>query len=225
MISAVVFDMDGLLIDSEPFWRQSEQEIFASVGLHLTWEDCGSTMGQRIDEVVRHWSALRPWKATPITEDEVQHLAKTIVERVISLVVSEGQAMTGCYEILEFFQRRGIRLGLASSSLFILIDAVLERLGLRKYFTVVHSAELEPRGKPAPDVYLSACRKLGVDPKNALAFEDSPGGIISAKAAGMKCIAVPEMELPVEVAQIADHILPNLAAFDEGLWQQLQRRV
>ena len=215
-IEAVIFDMDGLLIDSEPFWQRAEQEVFSQVGLHLTSAECLQTKGLRIDEVVEYWFQRRPWTPKPN-----ETLADDIVARVKELVVDSGIPKPGAIQALEFVASKNLPRGLASGSMFALIEAVLKRLGLENYFDVVHSAEMESRGKPAPDVYLTACRKLGVSPAHTLTFEDSPNGIRAAKAAGMICVAVPEEEISGELRGLSDLVLDSLEEFGENEWRQL----
>lgn len=186
-IRAIVFDMDGVLVDSEPLWHTAEIELFGAVGVPLTVADCLQTTGLRIDEVVRRRHAERPW-TTPSCDD----LARSIVARVVALVGARGTPMAGAVEAVRFARARVDQLALASSSPRALIDAVLARLGVRDAFDVVHSAEGEAHGKPAPDVYLTTARMLGVDPAACAAIEDSANGLRAALAAGMRAIAVPD---------------------------------
>lgn len=154
---AAVFDMDGLLIDSEPFWWEAEQAVFAEVGVRLTDADCVQTMGLRVDEVVAHWAARRSWQGVPL-----ERVAERIVQRVIEFVRTRGKEMAGAGRALSLCEGLGLRLGLASSSSPEIIYAGLDRLGFAGRFEVVRSAAHEARGKPHPDVYLSACAGLGI---------------------------------------------------------------
>lgn len=189
MIKAAIFDMDGLLINSEPFWQQAEITIFKKVNIHLTKEMCIQTMGLRIDEVVAHWHSLFPW--TNISQEELQ---KEIIDAVIDQVQSNGQAMDGVHEILELLKGQNLKIALASSSFLRIIKAVIEKLKLSNYFSVVHSAEFEDYGKPHPAIYLNTAKQLGIPPTQCMAFEDSFNGLIAARAARMKAVAVPEQE-------------------------------
>ena len=110
MIRAVIFDMDGVLIDSEPFWRESEIEVFGRVGLHLTEAACRETMGLRIDEAVDYWHRRHPWEGATTAE-----VAERIVCGLIELIGARGEPMPGALRALEFFRGRGARLALASS--------------------------------------------------------------------------------------------------------------
>jgi HAD superfamily hydrolase (TIGR01509 family) len=212
-LQAAIFDMDGILIDSEPFWRASEIEVFGRYGLILTEADCMQTTGMRIGEVTQFWFARRPWDGPG-----PEILSEEILAGVIRRVRERGAAMPGVRAAIRLFQSRGLRLALASSSALSLIDAVLDRLDLRRTFEAVCSAEGETRGKPHPDVYLSAAARLGVPPRRCLAVEDSIAGVTSAKAAGMRCIAVPLPELRGDPGyRKADITLESLSQFDKAI--------
>ena len=185
---AVIFDMDGLMIDSEPLWHVAEQAVFGAAGVELSTEDCNDTTGLRIDEVVAFHAARKPWGDTP-TQAEV---ARGIVDKMVELVKTEGKPMAGLEDALSFFEGKGLPLAVASSSHMVLLEAALEGLGLVGRFKHVISAEHEPYGKPHPGVYITAAKALGVPPENCLALEDSLNGTLAAKAAKMVCISVPE---------------------------------
>lgn len=186
-VQAVVFDLDGVLVDSEPLWHIAELEVFRSVGVPLTPADCLETTGMRVDAVVRHWHQRFPWRAPGL--DEVQ---ARVVQRVAALITERAEPMTFALEALTDVRRRGLRLGLASSSPMVIIEAALARLGVAPLFGCVRSAEHLARGKPDPEVYLLACADLGVAPRHAVAVEDSQSGILAARAAGMSVVAVPD---------------------------------
>jgi mannitol-1-/sugar-/sorbitol-6-/2-deoxyglucose-6-phosphatase len=186
VLRAVVFDMDGLLVDSEPLWVRAEIEIFGEVGLILGEEDCAKTKGLRVDDVIAYWHARRPWDRRPPAEVEAR-----LVMRVAELVRAEGRALPGVANAIDVARADGRLLALASSSPSLIIHAVLERLGLAGVFPIVQSAETEPLGKPHPGVFLRTAERLGVSPVECVVLEDSLTGIISAKAARMACIAVP----------------------------------
>ena len=212
---AAIFDLDGLLIDSEPLWRRAEMEVFATVGVALAEDECHLTTGLRTDQVVAYWQQRRPW-------DTNQHPAAEVTERinrrVIDLIGERGEAKQGVGHALEFMRSRGLRLALASSSAMAVIEAAIGKLGLEPWFEVVHSADFEPRSKPAPDVYLGAARRLGVDPHRCIALEDSLPGVEAAKAAGMACIWLPENK---GLASSADLELSSLEELDERIWPSL----
>lgn len=219
MLEAVIFDMDGLLIDSEPLWRRAEQRIFADLGVHLTDEMCMQTMGVRVDEVVQHWYGLYPWGG-PAPE----RVTAEVVTAVVELVEAEGSPMGGVDAVLDLLSARRLRLAMASSSPTPLIDAVVDRLDIRRRFEVLHSAESEPYGKPHPGVFLTAAQRLGVDPTRCLVLEDSFAGVIAGLAARMKVVAIPA---PGDCDQprfdIAHAKLRSLRDLDEACLERLSR--
>ncbi len=216
-VRAVIFDMDGLLIDTEPIWRRAEMEVFGELGLHLTEEQCLETMGVRVSEVVELWYRRHPWEGP--TRDEV---ARRIEDAVIQYVLAEGVAKPGVYQALETVQRTGLPIAIASSSGVGLIDAVMKRLEIGEYVAVACSGVDEPEGKPHPAVYLTTARRLGVPPGSCVALEDSPNGILSAKAAGMYCIAVPDPYLADDPRMgLADLRLESLEDFTPEMLAQL----
>ena len=187
---ALIFDMDGVLIDSEPLWHEAEIAAAGEAGLELTPEDCLRTTGLRVDKVVASWCEHHP-ELAPRREA----LVASVLDRLVELVIRRGSPKPGVDEVLALAKSRGLRLALASSSPYRVIHAVLDALGLEAAFEVIHSAEEEARGKPDPAVYLTTARKLGIEPERCIAIEDSPNGLLSAKAAGMRCIVVPEAAL------------------------------
>lgn len=212
---AVIFDMDGVLIDSEPLWHQAEIVAFAEVGLSLTPKDCLRTTGLRVDETVGYWCERHPELSR-----HRDRLVASILDRLVDLVERRGVMMPGVEAVLERVRSRGLRMALASLSPYRVIRAVLGALGLE--FEVVHSAEEEERGKPDPAVYLTTVRKLGVAPEACLAIEDSPNGLLSAKAAGMKCIVMPEPALRADPRlAAADALVDRLDEVRPELWERL----
>lgn len=187
---AVIFDMDGVLVDSEPLWRQAERQTFAEVGIELTDADCERTMGMRTDEVIQYWYGRSPWDGPTPAEVEVR-----LEARVAELIAERATAMSGVEQSIAMAQAEGLALGLATSSTPILIEVVLGKLGMTDVFSVTHSAVEEELGKPHPAVFLTTARKLGVEPAECIAIEDSHAGVRSAVAAGMRVIAVPPPHL------------------------------
>lgn len=214
-IEAVVLDMDGLLIDSEPVWREAERAVFKELGVELTEEELLGTTGMTIDAVVPLWRGRRPdrgGEADRLTDAEV---ADRIVDQVANRVRAEGEPMPGVIETVALLRRLELHLAIASSSPSGMIDVVCERLGLGA-IELRCSAMEETRGKPAPDVYLTAARRLGVGPERCLAIEDLPSGVQAAKAAGMRCIAVPDPLLVDDPRyREADLVLAALTELDE----------
>jgi len=215
---AFIFDMDGLLIDSEPFWRRAQQEVFATVEILLSEEDMKTTMGRRIDEVVAHWYAKKPWAGMSQKDIEAK-----IVDRVIELVKTEGKLREGVKNTLDTCKETGRPLAVASSSSSELINVVVDALEIRDYFTELFSAEHESHGKPHPGVFITTAQHLNVPADRCLVFEDSPSGILAAKAAKMTCIAVPDNEhMEHPFVNVADTKLSSLNEFDGDLLKKLQ---
>ncbi len=192
-VEAVIFDMDGVLLDSEPLWRRAEIAAFAAVGVTLTEDDCRRTMGMRIDEVVAHWHRERPWP-----DPDLDAVTAAVLAGVAELVAAEGTPLPGVVEAVALVEALGLARAVASSSPRHLIEVTLDRLGLTGAFPIVHSAEDEAAGKPDPAVYLTTAASLGVAPGACVAIEDSLNGLRSALAAGMAAIAVPETRPPAD---------------------------
>jgi HAD superfamily hydrolase (TIGR01509 family) len=220
-INAVIFDMDGLLIDTEPIWRQAEIEVFGTVGIHLTEEQCLETMGVRVAEVVALWHHRHPWEGPSI-----QEIADRIEDVVVAHVMAEGEAKAGVYSALATVRAAGLPIAIASSSSIRLIEAVVQRLGIADYIDAVCSGDAEPEGKPHPGVYLTTARTMDVAPEACLALEDSPNGVLAAKAAGMTCIAIPDPHLAGDPRMRgADLRLESLQGFTPQLLSSLQHSV
>jgi len=188
--TTILFDMDGVLIDSEPLWRKAEIEIFKKVAIHLTDEDCESTAGLRIDEVVDHWYSKQPWtENVGLKKIDIEN---QIVDQLIEYIVQYGEPMPGVDEALSFIQQQRIPMAIASSSSYRIIEAVTDKLGIKDFFEVIYSAEEEEYGKPHPGIFLSAAKKMGTNPSACIVIEDSFNGIIAALGARMKVVAVPD---------------------------------
>jgi HAD superfamily hydrolase (TIGR01509 family) len=235
LIAAVVLDMDGLLIDTEPIWRTAAREVLANLGIDLTEADLLDTTGVRVDEMTAAFLTRPPAPApapAPVPAPPVPpapsvpldfspaQVADRITDLVVDYVAREAEPMPGVPEAIALFGRLGLRLAIASSSPERLIDAVCARLKLD--IDIRCSALDEPRGKPAPDVYLAAARRLRLTPARCLAVEDSPAGVVAAKEAGMTCVAVPDPLLTGDPRyRRADLVLPSLTELTEPLLRTL----
>lgn len=216
---AVIWDMDGVLIDSEPYWQQAEIDVFATVGLHLDQQQVIQTQGQRLDKAVEYWFERHPWPTPPTVEE----ITLQILDHVMQTVAEKGVAKAGVLAVLALLRAQGVRMAIASSSHLRLIEAVVERLRIGAYFEQLYSAEFEPYGKPHPGVYITTAQKIGVAPQRCLVIEDSMRGILAAKAAEMTCVAVPDPSLEGDPRlSIADAVLPSLVEFNETFWHSLR---
>ena len=208
-MKAAIFDMDGLLIDSEPLWREAEISVLGSLGVPLTRELCRQTLGVRLDGVVRHWYEKFPWQNKSLEVVEAQ-----ILEVVSRLILERAKPMPGVREIINLLSAAKYELAVASSSPMQLIRTALEKFGIIEFFSVLHSADAEDEGKPNPAVYLTTMSRLGVDPIHCIAFEDSVLGVRAAKRAGARVIAVPD---PTDLSDPrfadADVVLSSLTEF------------
>lgn len=205
-LDAVIFDMDGVLIDSEPFWRAAEVACFAEVGLHVAEAETRATMGLRLEEAIGYWYARRPWPDA----DDPDHsaLADRILDTVEELVLTRGEPLPGALDAVAACEKLGLRPALASSSKDRIIAAVLRRLDLADRFEAVCSAEHDTYGKPHPAVFLRTAAELGVEPTHCLVVEDSFNGMVAALAARMRCVVVPEVPSPRFAA--ADRVIDSL---------------
>ena len=193
--------------------------MFGSLGLRLTERNVRQTMGLRIDDAVRHWWVRFPWQGMAPSEVE-----RVVTARVAELVSLHGEPMPGALEAVAMCGRLSLPVAVCSGSYAAVIQAALDRLGIGSEVTAWHSAEWEPLGKPHPGAYLSTAAKLGVDPSGCLAVEDSFNGAVSAKAARMRVVAVPERDaLESPRWGLCDAVLPSLAALDEALLRRLER--
>ncbi|HEX5468358.1 MAG TPA: HAD family phosphatase [Gaiellaceae bacterium] len=205
MIEAVVFDLDGVLIDSERVWDEVRAELAAERGGRWSEHASRDMMGMSSPE----WS--RYMRDEVGLADDPKEISAEVVRRLEAHYRNELPLVTGSRQAVERLAARW-PLGLASSSNRELIDLVLELSALDRFFRATVSSEEVARGKPAPDVYLATASRLGVDPARCAAVEDSENGIRSAKAAGMRTIAIPNPEFPpaADALAQADAVLATL---------------
>jgi HAD superfamily hydrolase (TIGR01509 family) len=212
-IEAVVFDMDGVLVDTEHLWDEVREELTGEWGGRYTPEAQQAMMGMSSREWSRYLHEIVGLREQP------EVINREVVRRMLARYEVDLPVIPGAVDAVRRLASAGYRLAVASSSNRELIDTVLRRLELTALFEVTVSSEEVARGKPAPDVYLEAARRLGVDPARCAAVEDSASGIRSAHAAGMRVIAYPNRHYPPadEVLALADHVLTGLAALTPAL--------
>lgn len=221
MIKGAIFDMDGLLVDTEPLWKKAEIKIFNELGVPMTEEKCHSVMGLRIDEVVNYWYAVHPWEGKH--PEEVTLDIKDEVEREIRKGIG---LLPGAEELLEMFRHKGMKLALASSSASQIIRAVLDVTEIGHYFSEICSAENEVYGKPHPAIFLTTLNKMQMKAEEVVVFEDSFNGAIASKAARLKTIVVPsDIDAEDKRFEFADRKLRSLQDFDESMFLRMQKSV
>ena len=187
--SAVIFDIDGLLINSEPLWNQAAAEIFRQYGIISTEEQYALTTGLRSKEFVTHWLLQHKIPST-----EFERVEDKIVQLALKLIDKDATLMPGVEHIFQFFLKRDFKIGLATSSPAELIEWVKDKLGIRSFIQASCSAQHLPYAKPHPQVYLDCAAALHVSPLACICFEDSVYGMTAAKAARMTCVVVPSAE-------------------------------
>jgi HAD superfamily hydrolase (TIGR01509 family) len=206
MIDAVVFDLDGVLVDSEPVWEEVRRQVVAEHGGHWAPDAQHRLMGMSTKEWARYLSEDLGTGLPPET------IATLVIERMAARYNDQLPLMPGAVEAVRALAARW-PLGLASSSPPSLIGTVLDAAGLRASFLAVMSTEQVARGKPAPDIYLAVAHQLGQRPQRCAAVEDSTNGLRSAASAGMQVIAIPHPRYPPDpdALQAARLVLTGLA--------------
>lgn len=217
-LDTVIFDIDGLLIDSEPLWNEAAEEVFKHYGIILTEQQYLSTTGLRTKEFVDQWFGYFDVSKTKAAEAE-----QKIITTVLNKIETRGTIMPGVQHIINFFYEKGFKIGLATSSPQELIDLVVNMIGIFPYIHATASAQELPYGKPHPQVYLDCATKLNSAPATCLCFEDSFNGLIAAKAARMKCVVVPHHNIMKEerwgAADLKLSSLQNFGALHFNLLQ------
>ena len=210
-VNTVIFDMDGLLIDSEPLWREAADEVFSFYGKKLTKAEYEKTTGLRTSEFVG-WH-LHDYN---FGIEELEKATQKIIDVVNEKVKKRAEPMAGTPYIFDFFHKRGFKIGLATSSPMSLVETVVDLLQIKSFLLAITSAEKLDFGKPHPQVYLDCAAALGVSPLQCICFEDSLNGMIAAKAARMKCVVVPApSQAKDEKWSIADLKISSLQNFSE----------
>lgn len=205
--------MDGVLIDSEPYWNDALKTGFRAAGLEMTDEMCESTMGARLNEVVDF--RFRKHQLKGISPQKVESL---IIDEIIRLVKTRAEILPGVLQTLEQIRETGIPMAIASSSPMELIDVVVDKMEIRGCMEGFFSASADLYGKPHPAVYIRTAGMLNARPENCWVIEDSVNGMIAAKAAKMKVIAVPDPRMYHDKRWgLADVLLHSLEEFSPSI--------
>lgn len=186
--SALIFDMDGLLVDSEPVWHEVEVDLIESFGYVYSDDVRNMGIGMRVDE----FAAILQ-QHYPRLGDSPAAIESAITERLLSLPPERIQPRPGADEIVQYAAARRIPRAIASSSTQIVIEHFVRLMGWDELIPNRYSAQFMARGKPSPDIYLHAAKQLGLAPESCLALEDSRAGTLAALAAGMTCFTVPDL--------------------------------
>ena len=185
-LNTVIFDMDGLLIDSEPYWQEAGMETLREFNVTLSPIQYHHTTGLRTPEWLDYWFGF-----FGIDKQAIPAAGAALHANVYEKIRIKANAMPGVRQILDFFDARQFRIGLATSSPLDLVKIVTDKLEIGDYFDAVTSAGDLPFGKPHPQVYMDCAAALAANPLECVAFEDSFNGMIAAKAARMKCVTIP----------------------------------
>jgi HAD superfamily hydrolase (TIGR01509 family) len=214
---AVIFDMDGVLVDGEPLHFAAARDVLAGFGAELTWETYTDWIGETFDTI---WPDIQRRFALPVDRGEYE---RAFGPRVQEQYARHAVAMLGARDLLARLHGAGVPLGLATSTKRPRVDPTLARLDLARFLSATVSGDEVARGKPNPEIYLAAAARLGVDPERCLVLEDSPAGVASGRAAGMRVIGVRINGGSGRPLDGADRIIESLTDFDLD-WVEASRR-
>ena len=207
MIKAFAFDLDGLLVDSEPLWEKTSTEIMKSFGMEWDSNDQELTTGISVIKCAEYMC-----KKTR-SSISILEMKDKLVDNMVSLLEDGIKPMEGANDILELTSQ--FPKAIASSSPIIIIRKVIKKMGWEKHFDFIVSGDEIKDGKPAPDIYLFVCKGFNIQPENLIVFEDSANGVLSAIKARTRCVCVksPIISPPVEILKKADLVLNSLNEF------------
>lgn len=205
-VKAVIFDLDGTLVDSMGIWKQIDIEYLAKFNLTLPEDLQSSIEGMSFTETANYF------KERFQIPDEIHEIKATWNEMTYKKYKYEVPLKEGAMEFLQILQARGIKMGIATSNSRELVDVVIKSLKIESFFDAIHTSCEVEKGKPSPDIYLLVCEKLGVTPEECLVFEDVPQGIMAGKNAGMKVCAVQDdysSAMEAEKRKLADYFIES----------------
>lgn len=204
-IEAVIWDMDGVLADTAPHHLRAWQEIFGKRGINFTEEDFKRGFGIRNDAIIRNILGGQ------VTKDEIEAIAQEKEKAFRRIIGQNVRPLPGALKLLQALNEHGVRMAIASSTTIENIRLIIGGLGIENCFKAVVTGHDVTEGKPSPQVFLLAARRLGVEPENCIVIEDAVAGVVAAKSAGMYCVAVTNTH-PEEKLKEADLIVDTLEA-------------
>jgi len=215
MIKAVIFDMDGVIINSEPLWEKTERILLGrrDIEYNPTYRDKIVGLNQNDSA-----SLLKDTFKLP---ESIQALIDERIGILVSIYEKELELKPGVFSLVSELKETGFLLALASSSPYKVVEFVIDKFSLNKCFRVVVSGDMIELGKPNPDIYLCAAKTLRVNPNECVAIEDSINGVKSAKSAGLFCIAIPDKRLTQKDFRIADLVVDSLNSIDAQVIKSL----
>lgn len=218
-LKAVIFDMDGVLVDSEPVYYKVEQKLFSSLGLEIPPHVHRTFVGLSMESI---WHKIKLENKLDHSVEELISLHKKLMIRGFKTLI-DPQPIDGIIDLLQLLKKNQIKIALASSSSHELINLVLERTNLKDYFNFVVSSEDVKAGKPEPDIFLEALRLLEMEKNQVLIIEDSANGIRAARQAGIFSVAYLNPNSGKQDLQQADLIIDNFSQYHALLQQSLQQ--
>ncbi len=215
MIRVVIFDMDGVMIDSEPLWEKTEKIMMARKGLvyNPVYREKIVGLGQKESAVLL--------KKTFSLNENIEDIIDQRISVLIDIYDEKLSLVRGLTELLDSVSKSSLKVALASSSPLKVIEFVLGKFDLNNYFDLVVSGDMVEHGKPSPDIYNYTAERLGLECDECVVIEDSINGVISAKSASMYCIAIPDKRLNPNGFKKADIIMSNLECADMQLLTKL----
>jgi HAD superfamily hydrolase (TIGR01509 family) len=212
-IQAVIFDMDGVLLDSEPLYYEIQQELFSTLKITVTPEQYDTFIGCTMEHM---WQQLKDTHQLEQSVEELIRLNNTTILKAFRQM-DHFIPMPNLLDYLHQLQRDGSKVAVASSTAKEIITVILEKLGLTFYFDEVISGEEVAQGKPAPDIFIEAACRLGAEPEQCLVIEDSQNGVAAAKAAGMQCIGFAYSMFGEQDLSAADRVINDFEELLEVL--------
>ena len=189
MNGGVIFDLDGVIIDSEPFWAEALKKTFREIGVELTDSQAKLTRGRNYKEVVNFWC-----KQKKLDISETDTISQKLLLNLLGMIDNRHILMDGAIEVIKMLREKGMKVGIATSSPAALIEKVITKYNLDKYIDSFTHGEEVSHSKPNPEIYLRQSEKMGIPPGNIIAVEDSVTGMVSAYSAGCIVIAMPSKE-------------------------------